>query len=104
VTTSGDNEPYHSSVQCSANQALRAGKKATWSHGRRLGCGRGFQQPICKRKASNYPSQQKTCPMDRTVEVVLARERLRGVRQMHAKQRQQDQLDRAGFSQDKKDA
>jgi hypothetical protein len=37
-------------------------------------------------------------------EVVPARERLRGVRQMHAKQRQQDQLDRAGFSQDKKDA
>jgi hypothetical protein len=36
--------------------------------------------------------------------LVLARERLRGVRQMHAKQRQQDQLDRAGFSQDKKDA
>jgi hypothetical protein len=61
----------------------------------------GIQQPICKRKASNYPSQQKTCPMD---EVVLARERLRRVRQMHAKQRQQDQLDRAGFSQDKKDA
>jgi hypothetical protein len=41
---------------------------------------------------------------DHHSEVVLARERLRRVRQMHAKQRQQDQLDRAGFSRDNEDA